>query len=287
MISRGTSVHQTSYKLLCHALCGVLRDAVQSARGGGVGVGSVACRAAATLYGLLLDHPVDRRGWCRSCRRPGEVLGLRRRRCRVQIKAHFYLHHPDDAFLLSHLASEVGLPAAEIPETVAAAPEPGSPTAPGSGLDDTDILPKITDESGMPPPESLGRHGAGGEHGHRETQLLPDPASVARGRSRRLTGTELLDWIGLRRVRQGGVAIFGTHYLDHGRTVPCFLPETFRRLTETELTELLDQDHPGGPRRVVITPDGQCRYHELSAKRSPTPEPNQSPGRKHGRRAGW
>lgn len=106
-----TSAHQTSYQLLCQMLRGALRDTVRSTRDGSGGISSVGCRAVAVLYGLLLDHPVDRRGRCRSCRRPGEVLGLRRRRCRVHRKTHFYLHHPDDAFLLGHLAREVGLPA--------------------------------------------------------------------------------------------------------------------------------------------------------------------------------
>jgi hypothetical protein len=99
----GRTVQQTSYDLVCQLLRGFLRDAVQSARDGRGEVGSVACRATATLYGLLLDHPVDRRGRCRSCRRPGEVLGWRRRRCRVHRQAHFHLHHPDDAFFLGHL----------------------------------------------------------------------------------------------------------------------------------------------------------------------------------------
>lgn len=65
------------------------------------------------------------------------------------------------------------------------------------------------------------------------------------------------------------MAMFGLHYLDHGRRVPCFLPETFRQLTDEKLTELLDSGFPGGLRRVVITSSGRARYQELSAIRDP------------------
>ena len=119
---------QTSHRLLCEMLRRVLADGVGAGTGG---VGSIEVRAVAALYGLLMDHPVDRRGRCRSCRRQGEVLGLRRRRCRVHRAAHFYLYHPD-AFLLSHLAGELGLPAPS-----------------GSDPDDTEVLPVVvTDPDG-------------------------------------------------------------------------------------------------------------------------------------------
>ena len=82
-----------------------------------------------------------------------------------------------------------------------------------------------------------------------------------------LTGTELLDCIALRRVRVGGVALYGSVLLDQGRRMPCYLPDTFGRLAEAKLTELLSPDWSGGPRRVVLTPRGQVRYQELTAKR--------------------
>ena len=88
------SVHQTSYQLLCESLERVLVGVT----GSGAAVGLVEVRSVAALYELLRDHPVDRRGRCRSCRRPGGIVGLRRRRCRVYRAAHFYLHHPDNAF---------------------------------------------------------------------------------------------------------------------------------------------------------------------------------------------
>ncbi|MGH3939841.1 MAG: hypothetical protein ACRDTG_14670 [Pseudonocardiaceae bacterium] len=83
----------------------------------------------------------------------------------------------------------------------------------------------------------------------------------------RLTGTELLDWIGLRRAYEGGVALHGSGYVRWGQTVPCYLPEVFDRLISAELTEVRDPDFSGGLRRVVFTPRRHGRYQELTAKR--------------------
>jgi hypothetical protein len=100
-------VYQTRYRLLVELLRRFLVAAVES--GDPAQVCSVACQAVATMYILLLGHPVDRRGRCRSCRRPGAVVGLGRRRCRVFIGAGFYLLSSGE-FLCSHLARELGLP---------------------------------------------------------------------------------------------------------------------------------------------------------------------------------
>lgn len=124
-----------------------------------------------------------------------------------------------------------------------------------------------------PVSEPLRFPGAGGERGRREARL-PGLVLVAGGVPRRLAGIELLDWLALRRVGEGGVAMLGSHYLDRGRRVPCFLPEALRRLAEGKLTELLDSDSPGGLRRVVITSRGRARYRELSAMRGLGPCPD-------------
>ncbi|MGH3915979.1 MAG: hypothetical protein ACRDTC_21610 [Pseudonocardiaceae bacterium] len=110
---------------------------------------------------------------------------------------------------------------------------------------------------------------SGGPEGEAVTVIVMDKA---------LTGPELLDWLALRRVRRGGVAMLGSHYLDQGRKVPCFLPTALHRLADTGLTELLDPDHPGGVRRIVISPDGRVRYQELSALRSTAVDPDRLPG---------
>ncbi|MGH3831770.1 MAG: hypothetical protein ACRDRS_15205 [Pseudonocardiaceae bacterium] len=86
------------------ALRGVLRAATESPGGTG-GIGSVECRAVLTLYSLLLEHPVDQWGRCRSCRRPGSVFGARWRQCQVRGKATLYVHQLDEVLLLSLLAN--------------------------------------------------------------------------------------------------------------------------------------------------------------------------------------
>lgn len=106
MTNRGPTAHQTTYALLRETLHTVLRAAVEAGPDALGGIGSVPCRAGVVLYLLLSDHPVDRQGRCRSCRRPGAILGPRRRRCRVHIMACYWLNQPNAALLLSQLAGE-------------------------------------------------------------------------------------------------------------------------------------------------------------------------------------
>ncbi|MGH4000231.1 MAG: hypothetical protein ACRDTJ_22540, partial [Pseudonocardiaceae bacterium] len=68
-------------------------------------VGSMGCRASAALDALLAAHPVDRVGRCGSCRRPGALLGRRRRRCLIYLTVRYWLRQPDEV-LRSHLANE-------------------------------------------------------------------------------------------------------------------------------------------------------------------------------------
>lgn len=119
MINRGGSVHQTSYDLMCQTLREVLLAAVQAGPDAADGIVSVQFRACAALYGLLLDHPVDEPGRCRSCRRPDALLGPRRRSCRVHIKASYWLRQLDVPLLMSQLANELGLAAAGAGRTTA------------------------------------------------------------------------------------------------------------------------------------------------------------------------
>lgn len=107
----GWTVDQTSYRLLCDAL----RETVHAGSGAVEGAGSIRYRASAVLYMLLLDHPVDRRGRCRSCRRSGTLMGLRRRPCRVHARASYWLLHQPDDTLLSYVANEVKQGSAQTP----------------------------------------------------------------------------------------------------------------------------------------------------------------------------
>lgn len=55
------SVYQTGHDLMCQVLRKVLLNGVQAGRSAAGGIGSVECQAVATLYMLLMDHPIDRR----------------------------------------------------------------------------------------------------------------------------------------------------------------------------------------------------------------------------------
>lgn len=104
------TVHQVSYALAGELLRGVLWDLVEPGPDSADEGTSVSWRACAALYALSRNHPIDRRGRCRSCRRPGATVVPLRRRCQVHIETCYWLHQPDDDFLLSHLAAELGIP---------------------------------------------------------------------------------------------------------------------------------------------------------------------------------
>lgn len=160
MTSKRISAHQTSYDLTCQMLHEVLLNVVRDGLGAKGRIRLAQFKAVAVLYGLLLEHPVDGRGRCRSCRRSDGLLRGGRRRCRVYMKAAFWLHQPDVAFLLSQLAHELGL---------TAAPPPTTGDAPGhlqaSDPEDTDTLPTIAAASRTlalpPPPRPRSSHEAG------------------------------------------------------------------------------------------------------------------------------
>ncbi|PZS40818.1 MAG: hypothetical protein DLM62_00855 [Pseudonocardiales bacterium] len=74
------------------------------------GIDSIRYRAAAVLYTLLLDHPLDRRGRCRCCRRSGALIGPRRRPCRIHLRASYWLLcQPDAVAAPRHLADALDL----------------------------------------------------------------------------------------------------------------------------------------------------------------------------------
>jgi hypothetical protein len=79
-----------------------------------------------------------------------------------------------------------------------------------------------------------------------------------------LTGEELFDWLALRRVHQGSVAMAGSCYLDNGRPVPCYLPVPLSRLIETGLLEAVEMNPCWA--RIVATASGRARYHELNPR---------------------
>ncbi|MGQ0719316.1 MAG: hypothetical protein ACT4NP_18780 [Pseudonocardiales bacterium] len=145
------TVYQTSHDLMCQSLRKVLVDGVQTERGDAGGIGSVRCRVSAALYALLMAHPVDREGRCRSCRRRGAVFGWRRR-CWVHIEASYWLRQPEE-FLRSKVVREWGL-ADQSPSGAGATPDRESAARPADP-DGTEVLPRIDLEPGDPPTEPL------------------------------------------------------------------------------------------------------------------------------------
>lgn len=87
-----------------------------------------------------------------------------------------------------------------------------------------------------------------------------------------LSGSELIDWIALRRVCGGGVVMLCGRYVDHGRPVPGYLDEPLAGLSRAGLIALADID-TWGQRRVAPTLDGRARYVELSAQRAAPIDP--------------
>lgn len=98
------TVDQTGHRLLCDTL----REAVRAGPGAADRISSIRYRALVVLYTLLLDHPIDRRGRCRSCRLPGALIGFRRRPCRIHLRVSCWLlRQSDEALLLSQLVDEL------------------------------------------------------------------------------------------------------------------------------------------------------------------------------------
>jgi hypothetical protein len=185
-MSRRPSGYEISYALLCQRLRGALANAVLAGPGA-AGIGSGPWQVSAALYMLLMGHPVDRRGRCRSCRRSGAVLGFRRRRCRVHGEARFWLLQQPAEFLLSRLVCELGLtdlPPAQDSATHTAARD----------LGDTDVLPRAEPDPSDPrtepfqtpavppplPPRQAGQMPTGcGRRRHRTSGSRSAPLSLS------------------------------------------------------------------------------------------------------------
>lgn len=86
-----------------------------------------------------------------------------------------------------------------------------------------------------------------------------------------LAGTDLLDWIALRRVSDGGVTNLDGCWLDGGRRVPGYVTETLGELLAAGLIVLADQQS-GGMRRSTLTDCGAARYQRLAQQRQAVPD---------------
>ena len=145
MIRTSPSEHQAIYDVMYTALRQVLREGVQARPGAAEGLDSLFCRVSGALYALLMAHPIDRHGRCRSCRRPGSVLGRRRQDCVVYFEVSCWLGQPD-TLLRARIAHQWQLtrhPAAHVATT------PHQDSTPGPAAPDTpDVPPPTAPEAG-------------------------------------------------------------------------------------------------------------------------------------------
>ncbi|MGH3779008.1 MAG: hypothetical protein ACRDRR_25300 [Pseudonocardiaceae bacterium] len=81
-----------------------------------------------------------------------------------------------------------------------------------------------------------------------------------------LTGTDLYDWIALRRVSGGGVAMLGGRWLESGHRVPGYVTEALAVLCGEGLVTLADLE-PGGLARAALTDVGAVRFQQLCQQR--------------------
>ncbi len=79
----------------------------------------------------------------------------------------------------------------------------------------------------------------------------------------KLTGPDFFEWMGLRRVRRGGLTRWEGHYYDHGNPVHGWLiPDIIDELLKEGLLELGDLDK-SGMRQVALTETGLTHYRVL------------------------
>ena len=82
--------------------------------------------------------------------------------------------------------------------------------------------------------------------------------------------SDVIAWVGLRRVHSGGVACVAGTWVDGGRRVPSYLPAVLNELTDAGLVVLAD-DGPHGPlQRATLTEAGLDRYEELAERYAAT-----------------
>lgn len=89
----------------------------------------------------------------------------------------------------------------------------------------------------------------------------------------RLKGPDFFAWMGLRRVRRGGLAHLDGHYYDQGAPVPGWLvPELVEALLHDGLLALGDPDECG-MRRVALTEAGLEQYRVLGKRQRRRDDP--------------
>lgn len=77
-----------------------------------------------------------------------------------------------------------------------------------------------------------------------------------------LAGTEVFEWIALRRVSRGGVTKVGHRWLASGRPVPVCVADALTRLLASGLVIQLTPS-AGDVSRAILTSIGHDRYEQL------------------------
>lgn len=78
--------------------------------------------------------------------------------------------------------------------------------------------------------------------------------------------SEVVVWIGLRRVQGGGVANMAGCWFDHGLPVPTYLPAVLDELTEAGQVTLAEDSPHDSLRRATLTDAGHTRYVTLQVR---------------------
>jgi hypothetical protein len=79
-----------------------------------------------------------------------------------------------------------------------------------------------------------------------------------------LAGSDLYEWIALRRVGSGGIATTADRWFDGGRRVPGYVAGTLADLCRAGLVMVID---PSGIARAALTDAGITRYDVLCQQR--------------------
>jgi hypothetical protein len=78
-----------------------------------------------------------------------------------------------------------------------------------------------------------------------------------------LAGTEVYEWIALRRVSNGGVTKVDHRWLESDHRVPGYVVGALARLLAGGLVTLVDPDPSVSTARVALTSAGFARYEQL------------------------
>jgi hypothetical protein len=90
-----------------------------------------------------------------------------------------------------------------------------------------------------------------------------------------LTGTDLYDWIGLRRVNGGCVVKLGDRWLQSGHPVADYVAEALLAFHTRGFVTLADPDpNKGVTVQARLTHNGTVRYQQLCRQRVSTVRPD-------------